>query len=46
MDNLIAKHHMSTIYAGVDDSVVSLWIETAGLILFMSLVFALVIGIF
>lgn len=39
MEDIKMKNHMSEIYSSIDNSTVSLWIETAGLIGFLSVVF-------
>lgn len=46
MEDIKNKNHMSAIYSSIDNSTVSLWIETAGLVAFLSIVFWATITLF
>jgi hypothetical protein len=46
MEDLKTKKHIRFKYGKVDDNAVSLWLETAGLTVFMSLVFFLTVSLF
>ncbi len=39
MEDIKIKNHMSEIYGSINDYTVSLWVETAGLVAFLSVVF-------
>ncbi len=46
LNHFIEEQVMENFFAKVDDTVTTLWIETAGLTVFMSLVFLLTIKLF